>query len=156
MSKEETEKTDEKASGPKEAEKSNQASKEADNFEGRVQQLLGLAKELSQELENDDLELAKAAICEARASMGDCDEALKLAEDVRPGNARWHAYTIVGKALARCKSVDEVIEIAANQKDEEDRACLYDGIARSLAEQEQVASSIEVASRIENKYNDIA
>ena len=152
MTRKKSEKAKDKAS---ESSESMEAEEETPSTENRVQQLLTAAKELSQELQDNDLELAKAALSKAQASLGDCDSALALAEEVLPGNARWQAFTIVGKSLGRYKPVEDAIEIALSQEDEEDRACLLDGIARAQAEQNHVRDAIDVANKIENEHSAI-
>jgi tetratricopeptide (TPR) repeat protein len=118
----------------------------------RARGILAYAGGLAEGLKEQDRELAKAEICAAHASMGLSEEALQLALDVRPGNPRWRALTLAGKALGRTEPVHQSLKRAVDLEEEEDRACILDGVARSLAEQGEATDAVSVASAIENEY----
>ncbi|MFX1475401.1 MAG: hypothetical protein ACFFCO_08000, partial [Promethearchaeota archaeon] len=114
----------------------------------RAIELLGQADELAKELEDGEQELAKAEICKAYASIKLCEEALRLALDIKPGNARWQALTISGKSFVQCDKLEKGLEEVEKLEMEDDQSCLLDGIARALAEKGEVAEALRVAGTI--------
>ncbi len=114
----------------------------------RAIKLLGQADELAKGLGDGEQELAQAEICKAYASIGLCDEALRLALDISPGNARWQALTISGKAFVQCGKIEKGLQEVEKLEMEDDQSCLLDGIARALAEKGEVEEALKVAGNI--------